>query len=824
MAHYLPENCRELEKEFFQLELHRPFRSSRYDPGRKLFYSITSIDNKYKLNAELKIEKFVGGGFAGQVYQVKIISLEGQIEGFTKLQVGKFYALKILIPPSAFSRFFRNLLYWIGFQAPFQLQINPAAHRAGAIWQKLIRQAAAQHFGDENCVVDVYGLFIDQHLGSCGEISEWIEGRTWWLEVNDRINYLSKIKKSNLQPEEQRSPEFVAKYKFMKDFVALLHKMGAPEVARQYEWSTMKSQPNCLKRSSSYADPSQGLVAVDFRAGLALLPFLPMSPGDFKLIIKGIARGSLVQFDRGNISRLKNYLATHFEPSEELDKLVQELTRNEEVYRNSVPDITRNHFRLLFSRKLWSNIFRSSRKGWRITNLLDQKCENKLGSNRFLMIIFYIFSLIPILGKFLIKTLGAKNWRDHYIAALTKFSYFRKALQGIQLEKLIKWYRAGRITAPAIEKIKKNALLYFFHLSLSIFPSGLQRFLTDKTYFKAKLYGIFVRPIKLYFNADLRQVWLKDMVAEGKKKHMLSEADANTIIEQLDEPFIQKYLKSLAVHVCTIPITQVVSVLIALIYVLSHPEMPRTQAWGIGVGIIALFQVIPVSPGSLVRGLYVIFLVLKEKNLRDYNIAVFLSFFKYVGYLAFPIQMTYRYPALARFMAGHWATEVVHVIPVFGEKGALLEHWVFDLFYNWPLTIRRQMKERREQRKLIPSRFWHIPLILAFTAMIFLLLDLIHIYRQEELQNIRTIWWAACIFPFISGSLLDLGYGGLTFSKRIGISVFTGILLAIISTLMSSYLGFQENIYIEMSWRIFIMGLFTTLGSLSTEILLGENV
>ena len=44
---------------------------------------------------------------------------------------GGVYAMKILIPPSSFSLFFRNLLYTIGFQAPFQQQVNPAAARAG---------------------------------------------------------------------------------------------------------------------------------------------------------------------------------------------------------------------------------------------------------------------------------------------------------------------------------------------------------------------------------------------------------------------------------------------------------------------------------------------------------------------------------------------------------------------------------------------------------------------------------------------------------------------------------------------------------------------
>ncbi len=69
----------------------------------------------------------------------------------------------------------------------------------------------------------------------------------------------------------------------------MLHEMGAPELARQYEWWTMKSQPNALKRLEAEDDPERGLVAVDFRAGMALLPFLPQCPADFKLIVKGIA-------------------------------------------------------------------------------------------------------------------------------------------------------------------------------------------------------------------------------------------------------------------------------------------------------------------------------------------------------------------------------------------------------------------------------------------------------------------------------------------------------------------------------------------------------
>ncbi len=142
------------------------------------------------------------------------------------------------------------MLYWIGFQGPFQLQVNPSAARAGALWQKFIRRGAKIGFGEETAVVDIYATFVDEKLGSCGELSEWVEGRTWRLEVDDQLDSLKRwIKGEKVDPEKLGSPEYRAKYEFMHKFVEHLHQMGAHEFARQYEWSTWKSQPNCLKRS-----------------------------------------------------------------------------------------------------------------------------------------------------------------------------------------------------------------------------------------------------------------------------------------------------------------------------------------------------------------------------------------------------------------------------------------------------------------------------------------------------------------------------------------------------------------------------------------------
>lgn len=286
---YSADVIKKLEQIYREAALHRPMRIKHYEAGTELVYNVIGISQKNEASVRLIIDKFVGGGFAGQVYRVKILDItpySGTVEG---LDPQKLYAMKILVPPSSFSHLFRNTIYWMGFQGPFQLQVNPAAARAGALWQKLIRRGAKIRFGDENTVVDIYATFVDEQIGSCGELSEWVDGRTWRLEVDERMDLLKQWKKGKkIDSKGLGSPEFRAKREFMRQFVELLRDMGAHEFARQYEWSTCKSQPNCLKRNNHESSPYGGLVAVDFRAGLALLPFLPMSPGDFKLIARGL--------------------------------------------------------------------------------------------------------------------------------------------------------------------------------------------------------------------------------------------------------------------------------------------------------------------------------------------------------------------------------------------------------------------------------------------------------------------------------------------------------------------------------------------------------
>ncbi len=821
---YSVEICNQLKEKFQEAGLHRPMAVGHYDAGQHLTYDVTGVAHADKARVHMEIQKFVGGGFAGQVYRVKITDIEAENNSIEGLEINGLYAMKILIPPSGFSNLFRNVMYRIGFQGPFQLQVNPTASRAGALWQKLLRRGAKIRFGDEKVVNDIHATFVDSTLGSCGELSDWVDGRTWRLEVDDRLDLLKLYHKGkDIDPETLGSPEYRSKKKFMADFVQLLHDMGAHEFARQYEWSTCKSQPNCLKRTDTEDDPEKGLTAVDFRAGLALLPFLPMSPGDVMLIFKGLARGSLVQFDRGNLKKLEQFIDQYSSEFEDLRPMLEELKACEEVYRNSVPDITHNHFRLLYSKKLWSTMLKSTRTGWRVRNTIDKKAETTFSKSIFKTFLFYFLGIIPILGSFFRKIWGRADMRKHYGKMVTSWNYLRRAFRGKAAEKAMIWHRDGRIDGKKALKLGASPGRVILQIPLSLLPIGLYRFVTQWSYLKERLYFLAVRPVKLYFSGEMREEWLRDMVAQGQKKRILNDEDAKVIQSQIKEPYIQKYLKSLAVHVCTLPITQVVSVLVSWIYVQMHPELSTIEAAKAVGAILVLFQITPISPGSLVRGLYVVYLAIKERNFKDYNIAVFLGFFKYIGYLAFPIQMTYRYPELARFMAGHWATEAVHIVPVFGEGGALLEHFVFNLFYNWPLTIRKRMAKIAEAREKLKARYWHVPLYIIGAAGLMTLADRLYMNYSGIIPVMKNTWWISIIICLFASAGITKGCGGASRAKRFIATSLWGVLTGILYTIGSYYFIFQppfilRDILAESAWRIFIFAVIGTIWAVITEL------
>ena len=686
----------ELHERWAECGLVGRLRPTRYDPGDVLRYEVTGAAPATTGSVEAEVERFVGGGFAGQVYRIRLLEAPTGDRGITGLEAGGVYALKILKPPSGFANLFRDLLYGIGFQSAFSPRVEPAAVRVGVCWQKLIRRAMELETGDAGGVCDTYATLYDADLASFGEINEWVDGRIWKFEVDDRL--FERWSFSGEPPPDQAAPEYVHKKLFMRRLVALLHEMGAPELARQYEWWSLKSQPNALKRVASEDGPEKGLTAIDFRAGLTLLPFLPMSPVDVRLILGGLLRGSLVQFDRADLPRLRRFLAERREDFEDLAPVVAELEEREGEYRRSMPDLTHQGLRLLVDGDLRRSVKRGRVTAWQSLGRIDRAHADRLLSGRWLFRLLLLVSWVPLLGRLVIRLWGDDEARRHASRCVRDPGYLLRAMRGARIGILIDWARQGRVGPEAAHRLVDRPLRYWLRrLTVSWLPPNWQRFLSEPSWAWARIRDGARFGMRFLRQPEFREEVLCEQVRLGESEGMLTTAEAQRILGQVKDPYIQKYLRFLAVHMCTVPVTQVTMLLVGaavVAYCLTYRGMSWPESLALGSAAAASIQLLPISPGSLTRGVFVLFLMIKERDIRSYWVAAPISFLHVIGYLAFPLQMVTHNPALARFLAGRWTVSTVRLVPVFGERGALVEHAIFDALFNAPISAARGFRRR----------------------------------------------------------------------------------------------------------------------------------
>jgi len=672
-------------------------RRTVYDPGERLRVRLHGVVGAEEAAAEFGIESFLGSGFAGQVYRCRLLSMEGRAGvGIPGLEIGRLYAVKILRPAGAFSRWFRDLVYAVGFQAPFASEVHPIACRRGLLWQKLVRAAAAGEFGRDTAVKDVYAWFFDEEVGACGEVTEWIEGRTWRLEADDQL--WRRRRWRLLRPEDTPSAEYVAKRQFMDRLTRMLYEMGGAEFARQYTWWTMKSQPNVLKRFDGGPGPADGLCAIDFRAGLALLPFLPMSPADVWLILRGLCtRGALVQFDRCDVERLRRFVARNLGHDATVQRLLDEFCRADEATRRLQPDLTHQGMALLQDRALRRDVRCGLIAAWRVRGYLSEQGAERLRSSFPSFLVFLLLGMVPFFGRVLRRLWGNPVYRTHVRLLLSSARYFRAASRARMCSILQNWVRAGRVAPERAANMADRPVRFWTEcLLLGWVPFPIvHRWLAEPSVLMAALRDRFRFIYRFWRDAAFRRAYLLREIRAAEEEGMLMEEEKDQILACIDDPYISKYLMSLAVHFATLPVTQIVSIVTASVVagwiLVSNGWSPEAwksaSAWF--ATILFLFQITPISPGSLCRGLYVVYLAVRERNLRDYLIALPVSFLKYFGYFAFPLQMAAAYPALSNLMAARRVTAAARFVPVFGERGALFEHLVFDLTFNLPRTLIR---------------------------------------------------------------------------------------------------------------------------------------
>jgi hypothetical protein len=164
---------------------------------------------------------------------------------------------------------------------------------------------------------------------------------------------------------------------------------------------------------------------------------------------------------------------------------------------------------------------------------------------------------------------------------------------------------------------------------------------------------------------------------------------------------------------------------------------------------------------------------------------------------------------------------------VFGEKGALLEHWVFRLFYNWPLTIRRRIRKRMALRASMDKQYWHIVLCALAAGGVLGFADFIYLRSAGELPGLKEIWWLALLAPMSCGAVVTLGCGGAALWERIVGAAVCGVLLGVIYTAASASLQGGDPllfgvIMTSCIWRIFVFTIFSVIGAIIMELKLPD--
>ncbi|RMD97799.1 MAG: hypothetical protein D6812_14565 [Deltaproteobacteria bacterium] len=650
-----------------------PLTCSGHEVGECLEVTLTDLDGRSRA-VSFEIVAEIGGGYAAQVYRARLLSVHPTD---TPLRPGESYAIKCFVPRGKWRRRLRDLLFLLGFQAPFPFTGNEDAVACGMLWQALIRRAAHARFGDPQTVVRPFGYFFDERLKSFAEVNEWVDGRLSPFEPDPRLlpRFFERITarvRGLPPPPDSPSTAFERKRRFMARFVELLREVGAPELARQYLWWTGKSQPNVLERSDSRG--GERFVAIDFRPGMTVLPCLPLSPADFGFILQGLRRGVLVQFDRGDPEALERFACRHPQAFEGAWTWIAALKEREARYRRSMPDVFHHRLRLLRDRSLREAIRHQRITGWERAGQISPSRATRLheGGRGYLPLLFT--SLLPIVGKRFQRLLGNERYRAHLYAVGFDSGYRKRFLDAFVATDLLEWLRAGRIGEVQAIGLYRNRRRFWLHrLFLSVLPAPLHRAVGDPRHLIERIRVTLRGGWRFLRDPAHRLGWLVERIEEAARESGLDPRDTEGFDEDLHDPQLDRYLVDLGVGLLLKPTSQLAYLGLAGYAAATGDLFP-----------LLLLCALPISVSGTLRAFYLGLRAWHFRNFGGYRTAILLSPLKGIGIVALPIQMIQRFPHISLLLGSAFIRRLVSHVPVFGERGGLCEYLAFRLCYDLP--------------------------------------------------------------------------------------------------------------------------------------------
>ena len=182
-------------------------------------------------------------------------------------------------------------------------------------------------------------------------------------------------------------------------------------------------------------------------------------------------------------------------------------------------------------------------------------------------------------------------------------------------------------------------------------------------------------------------------------------------------------------------------------------------------------------------------------------------------------------------MAAHWATEAVHVVPVFGERGAWLEHAVFDGFYNYPLSLGIRIRERDALAAEKKARWWAIPLAGLVGAALAAAADYLFVRTAGRAPALGDLWWAVFPMGIAAGYLASKWSWRRKMGKRVvagiaagalaglGYGLFNALLTPLLPGLADAAGAAAANgsAVLKILWKAFVFALLAIPGAFLLE-------
>lgn len=648
-------------------------------------------------NGQFTILGRSGSGFAGTVYQARLprkTAIDFQVDPRPGAQPG-LLALKVLRPINPWKTALRDLFFFLSFQSSYAPRLRAAAVRSGLIWQAILRRAASIDLADPEAVARPLGYYWDAGLRAYVEIHEWVESRAArYGSVEWQPQHTTDASMASSRPAPAQSSEMQRKRAFMRSIAWLCERTGALGLRRQYEWYTFVSQANVLLRSRDIngGPPDRAsFTAIDFRVGLAVPFFLPLSPVHLAYIWRGLSSGRLVFFDEVDFGRLEAYAAAHADVFAPLAGWIEQLKRDDEEYRRALPDLWHT----------WSRARRGDRRGPAIQAAILSDCQrlgrlSPRGASRcqrqpLFFLLYLLCGCLPILGGELQRLLGDETHRTHLRRILGDPPYRRATLHARQQVDVRTWQETGRIGAGHAAVLAGSLSNYWVErLAFGWLPARLQRLATDPAARRRLVQAWVGEPLRRLWDAAARQAWLDEILINQQERGVLPPEHAARLARQAQGAQSQAFLLDLGFILALEIFSKAVYLLLAVYGILQGNYLPLAAA---ALG--------PVPPSGLARALYAFLRLvagLADRQLRSDRrllsarlVGLLVAPWRWVGNL-FPLLEMFAYaPQLSLLVADDFVSRLVRAIPVLGGRGKLLEYWAFQLIYGLPLALAEKL-------------------------------------------------------------------------------------------------------------------------------------